>query len=188
MSHKIFTEQIGFRLGIEIDPRDVRLVPYHIDPYCWRYDDSLASLFEKPLSQHDISARRRLLEELGRKFEATSAPREIQWPESEVVSSPCEQSPREPLLGERILSSDNKDAQEQFLPLLDDNDSQIGLRQQVQKLGSQLRILNNEQQRQGKVLDSQRKQLSKLESLLRNCSNSLRTLNGSLLRAEKQST
>jgi cell division protein FtsL len=80
------------------------------------------------------------------------------------------------------------DPQEQFLPLLDDNDSQIGLRQQVQKLGSQLRILNNEQQRQGKVLDSQRKQLSKLESLLRNCSNSLRTLNGSLLRAEKQST
>ena len=187
MSHKIFTEQIGFRLGIEINPRDVRLVPYHIDPYCWRYDDSLASLFEKPLSQHDVLVRRRLLEELGRKFEATYALREIQLPESEVVSSPSERSPKELLLGERILSSDNKDPQEQFSPLLDDNDPQVGLRQQVQKLGSQLRILNSEQQRQGKLLDGQRKHLSKLESLLRNCSNSLRTLNGRLLRAESQS-
>jgi len=90
MSHKIFTEQIRFRLDIEINPRDVQLMPYHIDPYCWRYDDSLAGLFEKPLSQYDDFVRRRLLEELGRKFEATSALREILLPESEVVSSPSE--------------------------------------------------------------------------------------------------
>jgi hypothetical protein len=164
--HVIFTEQIGFRLGIEIEPRDVRLVPYHIDPYCWRYDHTLASLFEKPLSQHDVSTRQRLLEELGRKYEATSAPREIQLPQSEMVSSTSEESPRELLLKERVFSSNNKDPRDQFLPLLDDDDQEVSLRLQVQNLGSQLRTLNCEQHRQGKVLDSQRKQLSMIASLV----------------------
>lgn len=162
----ICAEHVGFRLGIEIDPRDVRLVPYHIDPYCWRYDTSLASLFEKPLSQHDVSTRRRLFEELGRKYEATSAKREVQLLPSGVAFSTSAGSPKALVLEGGMLSLDTKNAEEQFLPLLDDNDPQIGLRQQVQKLGSQLRIINSEQQYQSKLLDCQRKQLSKLESIV----------------------
>jgi hypothetical protein len=60
------------KLGILIDPSEVRLVPQVEDPYSWRSLPARAHLFEKNLSKHSIGAYMELCREVGVSFEAVA--------------------------------------------------------------------------------------------------------------------
>jgi hypothetical protein len=66
---KILTD-LELRLGIVVDPCEVRLIPGLEDGYRWSYLDHKAHLFGKQLSKHNVSAYRQLCREVGRSFEA----------------------------------------------------------------------------------------------------------------------
>ena len=53
------------RLGIMVDPSEVRLIPRDEDRYRWSYLDHKAHLFVKQLSKHNVSGYRQLCREVG---------------------------------------------------------------------------------------------------------------------------
>jgi hypothetical protein len=58
------------RIGITIDPSQVRLIPGADDPYSWKVLPEKRHLFSKNLSDHSISAYKELCGEIGAAFEA----------------------------------------------------------------------------------------------------------------------
>ncbi|KAF8862714.1 hypothetical protein BDZ45DRAFT_739028 [Acephala macrosclerotiorum] len=60
------------RLGISIEPSEVRLMTNAEDPYSWKYLPTRAHLFEKSLSKHSIGAYMELCREVGASFEAVA--------------------------------------------------------------------------------------------------------------------
>jgi len=63
---------IEHRLGLGIDPREVRLIPYPTDPYGWSYLPERQHLFLKQLSKHNIGAYREICRELGTSIEVVA--------------------------------------------------------------------------------------------------------------------
>ena len=62
------------KLGISVEPAEVRLITKADDPYTWRILPEKQYLFEKHLSKHSIGAYRELCREVGVSFEAVLAP------------------------------------------------------------------------------------------------------------------
>lgn len=62
------------RLGITIEPAEVRLITNAEDPYSWQALPERSHLFRKQLSKHTIGAYRELCREVGISFEAALAP------------------------------------------------------------------------------------------------------------------
>lgn len=62
------------KLGITIEPAEVRLITNAEDPYIWQALPEKNHLFKKQLSKHNISAYRELCREVGLSFEAALAP------------------------------------------------------------------------------------------------------------------
>ena len=62
-----------FKLGLSIEPEDVRLITNADDPYAWHALPEKEHLFKKQISKHSISAYRELCREVGRCFEAVPA-------------------------------------------------------------------------------------------------------------------
>jgi hypothetical protein len=60
----------GSRIGIAIEPSQVRLIPGADDPYSWKVLPEKKYLFTKNLSDHSISAYKELCGEIGVLFEA----------------------------------------------------------------------------------------------------------------------
>lgn len=60
------------RLGLLIDPVEVRLIPHHSDPYTWSYMPQRRHLFRKQISKHNLGAYREMCTEVGRSFEAVA--------------------------------------------------------------------------------------------------------------------
>ena len=60
------------KLGISIDPSEVRLIPRAEDPYSWQSLPTRTHLFEKNLSKHSIGAYMELCREVGVSFEAVA--------------------------------------------------------------------------------------------------------------------
>jgi hypothetical protein len=60
------------KLGISINPSEVRLIPRAEDPYSWQYLPARIHLFEKNLSKHSICAYMELCREVGVSFEAVA--------------------------------------------------------------------------------------------------------------------
>jgi hypothetical protein len=58
------------RIGIAIEPSQVRLIPSADDPYSWKVLPEKKYLFSKNLSDHSISAYKELCGEIGVLFEA----------------------------------------------------------------------------------------------------------------------
>jgi hypothetical protein len=58
------------RIGIEIEPSQVRLIPRPDDPYTWKVLPEKKYLFSKNISDHSISAYKELCGEIGVLFEA----------------------------------------------------------------------------------------------------------------------
>jgi len=61
------------KLGISIEPADVRLITHSDDPYTWRTLPQKQHLFKKHLSKHSIGAYRELYRGVGESFEAIRA-------------------------------------------------------------------------------------------------------------------
>ncbi len=59
-----------FKLGLSIEPADVRLITNADDPYTWQALPEKQLLFKKQLSKHSIGAYRELCREVGVSFEA----------------------------------------------------------------------------------------------------------------------
>ena len=62
------------KLGITVEPAEVRLITNAEDPYTWEALPEKSYLFKKQLSKHNISAYRELCREVGLSFEAGLAP------------------------------------------------------------------------------------------------------------------
>ncbi len=62
------------KLGISIEPAEVRLITSGDDPYTWQTLPEKQHLFEKHLSKHSIGAYRELCRGVGVSFEAILAP------------------------------------------------------------------------------------------------------------------
>ncbi len=62
------------KLGISVEPAEVRLITSADDPYNWRILPEKQYLFKKHLSKHSIGAYRELCQEVGISFEAVLAP------------------------------------------------------------------------------------------------------------------
>lgn len=62
------------RLGITIEPAEVRLITNAEDPYSWQALPERSHLFRKQLSKHTIGAYKELCREVGISFEAALAP------------------------------------------------------------------------------------------------------------------
>lgn len=60
------------RLGLLIDPAEVRLIPHQSDPYTWSYMPHRRHLFRKHISKHNLGAYREICAEVGRSFEAVA--------------------------------------------------------------------------------------------------------------------
>lgn len=64
----------GEKLGVAVEPLDIRLKPRASDPYAWKVlpgqELFFSGVFTKNLSEHSISTYRRLCKEVGKKFEA----------------------------------------------------------------------------------------------------------------------
>lgn len=64
------------KLGIEVDPSDVRTNPKRKDPYSWKVlcgqEEVFSQIFSKNLSEHSIGTYRLLIDEVGKTFEAVS--------------------------------------------------------------------------------------------------------------------
>ncbi|KAF2181005.1 hypothetical protein K469DRAFT_692521 [Zopfia rhizophila CBS 207.26] len=67
------SKHIQSRLGIQIKPSEVRLIPNAADPYAWKVLSEKAELFSKNISDHSIGAYRELCEGVGVTFEAVSS-------------------------------------------------------------------------------------------------------------------
>ncbi|PMD21097.1 hypothetical protein NA56DRAFT_703773 [Hyaloscypha hepaticicola] len=66
------SEHIKSKLGISIDPLEVRLITRVEDPYSWQSLPAKTHLFEKNLSKHSIGAYIELCREVGVSFEAVA--------------------------------------------------------------------------------------------------------------------
>ncbi|OCK82377.1 hypothetical protein K432DRAFT_391329 [Lepidopterella palustris CBS 459.81] len=66
------SEHIKSKLGISIDPSEVRLITRIEDPYSWQSLPARTHLFEKNLSKHSIGAYMELCREVGVSFEAVA--------------------------------------------------------------------------------------------------------------------
>ncbi|OCL02933.1 hypothetical protein AOQ84DRAFT_392612 [Glonium stellatum] len=66
------SEHIKGRLGISIDPSEVRLITRVEDPYSWQFLPARTHLFERNLSKHSIDAYMVLCREVGVSFEAVA--------------------------------------------------------------------------------------------------------------------
>ncbi|KAH6667432.1 hypothetical protein B0J14DRAFT_658881 [Halenospora varia] len=66
------SEHIKSKLGISIDPSEVRLITRVEDPYSWQSLPARTHLFEKNLSKHSIGAYMELCREVGVSFEAVA--------------------------------------------------------------------------------------------------------------------
>ena len=62
------------KLGILIEPADVRLITSANDPYTWQILAEKEHLFKRNLSKHSIGAYRELCRGVGVSFEAILAP------------------------------------------------------------------------------------------------------------------
>ena len=62
------------KLGISIEPAEVRLILSATDPYTWQILSEKEHLFKKHLSKHSIGAYRELCRGVGVSFEAVLAP------------------------------------------------------------------------------------------------------------------
>lgn len=62
------------RLGIVIEPSQVRLIPRGDDPYRWKFLAENTYLFSKNISDHSIGAYKKLCQGVGTAFEALPAP------------------------------------------------------------------------------------------------------------------
>lgn len=64
----------GTKLGISVEPAEVRLLTSADDPYTWQVLPEKNHLFRKQLSKHSIGAYRELCRGVGVSFEAVLAP------------------------------------------------------------------------------------------------------------------
>ena len=64
----------GTKLGISVEPAEVRLLISVDNPYAWQVLPEKHHLFKKQLSKHSIGAYRELYREVGISFEAILAP------------------------------------------------------------------------------------------------------------------
>ena len=62
------------KLGITIEPAEVRLITSAEDPYIWQMLPEKSHLFKRQLSKHIIGAYKELCREVGVSFEAALAP------------------------------------------------------------------------------------------------------------------
>ncbi|KAF2257714.1 hypothetical protein CC78DRAFT_527427, partial [Lojkania enalia] len=61
------------RLGIIVEPAQVRLLPSPDNPYTWRFLPKKKHLFSKNISDHSISAYKELCDGVGKTFKAIPA-------------------------------------------------------------------------------------------------------------------
>lgn len=61
----------GTKLGVWIDPLQVRLIPASEDDYAWTALPEKENLFTKQLSKHSIRAYMELCREVSKSFKAT---------------------------------------------------------------------------------------------------------------------
>ncbi|KFY68139.1 hypothetical protein V496_01259 [Pseudogymnoascus sp. VKM F-4515 (FW-2607)] len=66
------SEHIKTKLGITVDPLEIRLITREQDPYSWQYLPAASHLFQKNLSNHSIGAYMELHREIGSSFEAVA--------------------------------------------------------------------------------------------------------------------
>ncbi|KFZ14909.1 hypothetical protein V502_05856 [Pseudogymnoascus sp. VKM F-4520 (FW-2644)] len=66
------SEHIETKLGITVDPLEIRLITCEQDPYSWQYLPAASHLFQKNLSNHSIGAYMELYREFGSSFEAVA--------------------------------------------------------------------------------------------------------------------
>ena len=76
------------KLGLSIEPEDVRLMTNVDDPYSWQALPEKDHLFKKQLSKHSIGAYRALCREVGVSFEAVLTTR----PNPDISSKPAKES------------------------------------------------------------------------------------------------
>jgi len=62
------------RLGLSVEPSQVRLVPGPHDPYMWDYPPHLKTLFKKNMSKQTVNVYKALYREVGKSFKV--APRD----------------------------------------------------------------------------------------------------------------
>ncbi|KAK8872431.1 hypothetical protein PGQ11_002945 [Apiospora arundinis] len=62
------------RIGVRIDPSEVRLITSEKDAYGWQRLPEAEPLFAKHLSDHSVGAYRKICEGVGRTFEAVVSP------------------------------------------------------------------------------------------------------------------
>jgi hypothetical protein len=70
LKSEILIQLQGSRLGISVEPAEVRLIPTANDPYTWRKLPGKQHLFAKHLSKQSIGIYRELCREVGVSFEA----------------------------------------------------------------------------------------------------------------------
>lgn len=63
----------GQKLGITVQPAQIRLLPRHEDPYRWQWLPEKGYLFSKNLSDHSTGAYKELCKGVGVTFEAALA-------------------------------------------------------------------------------------------------------------------
>lgn len=73
------------KLGISIDPAEVRLVPIATDPYTWQILPEKEHLFKKHLSKHSIGAYIELCRGVGVSFKAVLAPESSNTAEQKLL-------------------------------------------------------------------------------------------------------
>ncbi len=74
VEYQRLTKSQEAKLGITVEPAEVRLITNAEDPYIWQALPEKSHLFKKQLSKHTISAYRELCREVGMSFEAALAP------------------------------------------------------------------------------------------------------------------
>ncbi|KAF1964846.1 hypothetical protein BU23DRAFT_630329 [Bimuria novae-zelandiae CBS 107.79] len=67
------SRHIQSRLGIVVEPAQVRLLPSPDNPYAWRFLPEKKHLFSKNISDHSINAYKELCDGVGKTFEAILA-------------------------------------------------------------------------------------------------------------------
>ena len=73
------------KLGISIEPAEVRLITSANDPYTWQILPEKEYLFKKHLSKHSIGAYRELCRGVGLSFEAVLVPESSNAAEWELL-------------------------------------------------------------------------------------------------------
>ncbi|KAI1416943.1 hypothetical protein F5Y13DRAFT_185777 [Hypoxylon sp. FL1857] len=88
---QVLSEHINQKLGIEIEPPQVRLHTNTDDGYSWQVLPEKRHLFSKNLSDHSIKAYKELCEGVGATFEAirTSPETPSIYPEQNAFTSVC---------------------------------------------------------------------------------------------------